>query len=169
MTDADNPYMGKSLEQESQIEYLKKQIEILSKSNFDKVKDFHEKCYQDRDPSTPTIPSKKMKELCYKLIAEEFKEAAHEFGYDIEIKIVAEHDNWMDMKKVAKELSDVLVVTYGAGASVGIDMDEAFDAVHESNMSKLDKDGKANFREDGKLLKSNLYREPDMSIIYKEK
>lgn len=35
-------------------------------------------------------------------------------------------------------LSDILYVVYGMGVSVGCNMDEAFDIVHQSNMSKLD-------------------------------
>lgn len=34
-------------------------------------------------------------------------------------------------------LSDILYVTYGAGSSLGLDLDKAFSLVHESNMSKL--------------------------------
>ena len=39
---------------------------------------------------------------------------------------------------------------------------EAFKEVHRSNMSKLDENGKPIFREDGKILKSNLYSPPNL-------
>ena len=42
-----------------------------------------------------------------------------------------------DMNEVTDALADILYVVYGAGVSFGIDLDEAFRIVHESNMSKL--------------------------------
>ena len=42
-------------------------------------------------------------------------------------------------------------------------MDAIFDRVHESNMSKLGDDGKPIYREDGKVLKSSKYKEPDLN------
>ena len=42
-----------------------------------------------------------------------------------------------DMKETIDALSDILYVVYGAGSSFGINLDVAFDMVHESNMSKL--------------------------------
>ena len=41
----------------------------------------------------------------------------------------------------------------------------AFDEVHRSNMSKLDENGNPIFREDGKVIKSNLFSEPDLKFI----
>ncbi len=42
---------------------------------------------------------------------------------------------------------------------------EAFHRVHESNMSKLDEDGKPVRREDGKVLKGPCYEPPVMSDL----
>lgn len=42
---------------------------------------------------------------------------------------------------------------------------DAFDEVHQSNMSKLDENRKPIFREDGKVIKSNLFSEPDLKTI----
>jgi len=47
--------------------------------------------------------------------------------------------------EIAKELADVLYVTYGCAAELGIDLDKVFKKVHESNMTKgtrLDSGGK---------------------------
>lgn len=44
----------------------------------------------------------------------------------------------------------------------------AFDEVHRSNMSKLDENGNPIFREDGKIMKSNLFIEPDLKSILKK-
>ncbi len=45
------------------------------------------------------------------------------------------------------------------------DLDEALNRVHESNMSKLDEDGKPIYREDGKVLKGPNYKPPDLSDL----
>ena len=44
-------------------------------------------------------------------------------------------------------------------------MAEVFQEIQRSNMSKLDKNGKPIFREDGKVLKSNLYFKPNIKKI----
>jgi len=41
-----------------------------------------------------------------------------------------------NMKEVIDALSDILYVVYGAGSSLGIDLNQSFNIVHESNMSK---------------------------------
>lgn len=67
--------------------------------------------------------------------------------------------------QIAKELTDLLVVTYGAGAAYGIDLDACFAEVHRSNMSKLGEDGRPIYREDGKIMKGPNYREADLKDI----
>ena len=42
---------------------------------------------------------------------------------------------------------------------------DAFDEVHRSNLSKLDENGEPIFREDGKVMKSHLFSEPDLKTI----
>jgi len=68
---------------------------------------------------------------------------------------------------IAKELTDLLYVVYGTAAAYGIEIDECFDAVHKSNMSKLNADGKPSYREDGKILKGDLYKPADLTDIVK--
>lgn len=43
--------------------------------------------------------------------------------------------------------------------------EEAMDRIHASNMSKLDGEGNPILREDGKILKSGLYQEPDLTDL----
>ena len=45
-------------------------------------------------------------------------------------------------------------------ATFGWNFDVAFNRVHASNMSKLGEDGKPIYREDGKIMKSNMYKAP---------
>jgi len=66
---------------------------------------------------------------------------------------------------IVKELVDVLYVTYGTLAAMGIDANEAFKRVHESNMSKLGDDGFPIRRHDGKVLKGPNYKEPNLSDL----
>ena len=64
-----------------------------------------------------------------------------------------------------KELSDLVYVCYQYAANMGWDLDEALRRVHQSNMSKLDEDGKPTYREDGKVLKSANYQPPTLSDL----
>ena len=61
---------------------------------------------------------------------------------------------------VLKELVDVVVVCVGMADTYGWDFDTAFSRVHDSNMSKLDDEGKPIYRDDGKVLKSKNYKYP---------
>lgn len=72
-----------------------------------------------------------------------------------------------DMEKrinLVKELSDLVFVCYQFAAAFNIDLDEAMIRVFNSNMSKLDENGQAIFREDGKVLKGPNYQKPDLSV-----
>ena len=72
-----------------------------------------------------------------------------------------------DMEKrinLVKELSDLVFVCYQFAAAFNIDLDEAMFRVFDSNMSKLDENGNAIFREDGKVLKGPNYQKPDLSV-----
>jgi len=76
-------------------------------------------------------------------------------------------DNPDDMDKrvnLVKELSDLVFVCYQLAAAFNIDLDEAMVRVFDSNMSKLDENGQAIFREDGKVLKGPNYQKPDLSV-----
>ena len=45
---------------------------------------------------------------------------------------------------------------------------EVFEEIQRSNMSKLDANGKAIYREDGKVLKSELYFKPNIKKILED-
>ena len=61
--------------------------------------------------------------------------------------------------KASRALNEYLLV-YGDDVFM-----EAFDRVHQSNMSKLGADGKPIYREDGKVLKGPNYKKPDLSDL----
>ena len=66
-----------------------------------------------------------------------------------------------------KELADLVYVCYQYAENMSWNLDEAMNRVHESNMSKLDKDGKPIYRDDGKVLKGPNYKPPDLSDLVK--
>ena len=71
--------------------------------------------------------------------------------------------NENDILEVADALTDILYVTYGAGHAFGIDLDQCFEEVQKSNMSKLGKDNKPIYNEQGKVMKGPYYFKPDLS------
>ena len=124
-------------------------------SNFDDVKAFM-KAFKQPVSEKAAFPDYKIVDLRYDLIQEEVFELSEAIDH-------------ADIVGVADALADILYVTYGAAASFGIDLDACFKEVHRSNMSKLDANGQPIYREDGKVLKSELYSKPDLSpILFKE-
>ena len=117
-------------------------------SNFESVKKFMETFGQEiREKAS--FPNDKITSLRYELIKEELNE-------------LKEAIDSKDIKEVADALTDILYVTYGAGHAFGIDLDKCFKEVQNSNMSKLDKDGKPIFNDKGKVMKGPYYFKPDL-------
>lgn len=72
-----------------------------------------------------------------------------------------------DLVEVADALGDLLYILCGTILKHGLQdkIVEVFNEIQRSNMSKLDKDGKPIYREDGKVMKSELYFKPDIQSI----
>lgn len=72
-----------------------------------------------------------------------------------------------DLVEVADALGDQLYILCGTILKHGMQhkIAEVFEEIQRSNMSKLDKDGNAIYREDGKILKSDLYFKPNIASI----
>ena len=72
-----------------------------------------------------------------------------------------------DLVQVADALGDKLYILCGTIISHGLQhkIVEVFEEIHRSNMSKLDADGKPIYREDGKVMKSELYFLPNIESI----
>lgn len=124
-----------------------------SLSNADKVEEFHLAMGMTNGKWPPTEDEITLR---MKLIDEENEEVFQEFH----------QANGLKKEKIAKELADLLYVVYGTAVSFGIPIDEVFDEVHKSNMSKL-VDGKPVKREDGKVLKGPNYKPPQFDHIFK--
>ena len=72
-----------------------------------------------------------------------------------------------DLVEVADALGDMMYILCGTIIEHGLQhiIEEVFDEIQRSNMSKLDHDGKPIYREDGKVLKGPNYFKPDFSKI----
>ena len=118
-------------------------------SNFSKVGTFM-KTFGQELKDKPAFSTDKINKLRIDLIKEELEELTE-----------AMKNN--DLLEVADALTDILYVTYGAGHAFGIDLDKCFEEVQNSNMSKLDENGKPIYNETGKVMKGPNYFKPDLS------
>lgn len=75
-----------------------------------------------------------------------------------------------DMVEVADALGDMLYILCGTILEHGMQykIEEVFEEIQRSNMSKLGVDGKPIYREDGKVLKGPNYFKPNIEAILKE-
>ena len=76
-----------------------------------------------------------------------------------------------DLVEVADALGDMLYILCGTIIEHGMQhkIEEVFDEIHRSNMSKLGEDGKPIYREDGKVLKGPNYFKPSIKEILESK
>ncbi len=76
-----------------------------------------------------------------------------------------------DIIEVADALGDQLYILFGTILKHGLQhkIEEVYDEIHRSNMSKLDEKGNPIYREDGKILKSNLYFRPNIKSVLDQK
>ena len=122
-------------------------------TNFEKVGTFMKTFGQDVKQN-PSFSTSKINQLRVDLIKEELDE-------------LIEAMNKKDLVEVADALTDILYVTYGAGHAFGINLDDCFEEVQNSNMSKLNKDGKPIYNDKGKVMKGPNYFKPDLNKFIK--
>lgn len=111
------------------------------------VESFH-KTFEIVVRQVPTELDSETKQLRLNLIQEEFDEFKEAMSSG-------------DLVAVAKELADLLYVTYGTAVSYGIDIEQVFQEVHRSNMSKVG----GYKRADGKWVKPPTYSPADIESI----
>ena len=114
-------------------------------TNFEKVGNFM-KTFGQEVKEKSSLSSEKINKLRIDLIEEELEELKSAM-------------NNKDLLEVADALTDILYVTYGAGHAFGINLDKCFEEVQNSNMSKLD--------ENGKVMKGPKYFKPDLNKFIK--
>ena len=90
---------------------------------------------------------------------------------DEENKEYLEAANNNDLVEVADALGDMLYILCGTILEHGMQykIEEVFEEIQRSNMSKLGEDGKPIYREDGKVLKGPNYFKPNIVDILDKK
>lgn len=126
---------------------MRKQIE--------KVKEFHD-AFGIKNAEKPTLIDLNESLLRYTLLREENEEYLE----------ACKNGN---LTEIADALGDIMYILCGTLLKHGLQnkIEEIFDEIHRSNMSKLDENGKPIYREDGKVLKGKNYFKPDVEGILK--
>ncbi len=117
------------------------------------VAEFHE-VFEIGNADIPNLLNSEQFELRHRLMLEENEEYLE----------ACRNENLVE---IADALGDQLYILFGTILKHGLQhkIDEVFQEIHRSNMSKLDAEGRPIFREDGKILKSPLYFKPNISKI----
>lgn len=120
------------------------------------VECFHDAFKIENNDSPTTAIGDNQIELRYRLMQEENDEY---------LKAAKEGD----LIEVADALGDMLYILCGTILKHGMQhkIEAVFEEIQRSNMSKLDQDGNPIYREDGKVMKSELYFKPDIHSILK--
>ena len=120
----------------------------------DMVKEFHEAFKIGNEEKPMAEIGEKDYLLRYKLMREENEEYLE----------AAENG---DLIEIADACGDMLYILCGTLLKHGLQykIEEVFKEIQSSNMSKLDVNGEPIYREDGKVMKSDLYFKPDITAI----
>lgn len=124
---------------------MKKQINAVS--------EFHNK-FKVKQADAPTLLEEDQWILRHKLMKEENQEYVEACAMG-------------DLVEVADALGDQLYILCGTILAHGLQhkIEEVFDEIQRSNMSKLGDDGEPIFRADGKILKGTNYTPPNIKKI----
>ena len=124
------------------------------KEKIEAVHAFHKAFKLGMNQSPVANLGKEKNELRFNLMDEENKE-------------YLEAANNNDLIEVADALGDMLYILCGTIIEHGMQykIDEVFDEIQKSNMSKLDINGEPIYREDGKVLKGPNYFKPNIQKI----
>lgn len=114
------------------------------------VEHFHT-VFQQKQNSEPGLLENNESQLRYNLGKEELDE-------------YLEAANEKDLIEVVDALADQLYILFGTICKHGLQnhIEQAFNLVHENNMSKLGPDGKAVIREDGKIIKPEGFKKVEL-------
>lgn len=118
------------------------------------VSDFHAASGQGR-ATEPAWPSAYVIAMRLRLLAEEHREV---------IDAVADGD----LVELADGLLDMLYVLIGTALEFGVPLGPCWLEVHASNMAKVGPDGQLRRRSDGKVLKPDGWRPPDVRRVLRE-
>ena len=132
---------------------LKHKIEQMKKQ-LNHVEKFHDTFGIPNEYTPKATISNDLIDLRFKLMAEENEE-------------YLEAAKNGDLVEVADTLGDMMYILCGTILSHGMQhkIEEVFEEIQRSNMSKLGEDGKPIYREDGKVLKGPNYFKPNIAKI----
>ena len=124
------------------------------KDKLNKVDHFHETFEIGKAENEPHFIPEKEYDLRFELMLEE--------NYEY---LQACRDN--NLVEIADALGDQLYILCGTILKHGLQhkIKEVFNVIHESNMSKLDENGKPIFNSVGKIMKGSNYSPPDLKKI----
>lgn len=107
--------------------------------------------------SSPTLNTEQIAKLRFSLMKEENEEYLEAFEQG-------------DLVQVADALGDMMYILCGTILSHGMQhiIEDVFDEIQKSNMSKLGEDGKPIYREDGKVIKGPNYQPPSLEPFLKK-
>ena len=122
--------------------------------NINKVREFHDAFKIENAKNTTADLSQNDYLLRYTLMREENEE-------------YLEACKNGDIVEIADALGDQMYILFGTLLKHGLQhkIEEVFNEIHRSNMSKLDENGMPIYREDGKVLKSSKYFRPDIKSV----
>lgn len=141
-------------------------LTLIEEEHEEWVEDFYNELAHDYDEL------KELADLLYVTAG-----AAYQYGFkDIKAIACPADESWdwtitqfvgdIASGKVTKDIFGKLIYClYAYAKHMNWDLNEAYKRVHKSNMSKLTADGKVLRREDGKVLKSDLYTPPDLKDL----
>jgi predicted HAD superfamily Cof-like phosphohydrolase len=135
---------------------LKHKIEQMKKQ-LNHVEKFHDTFGIPNEYAPKATISNDLIDLRFKLMAEENEE-------------YLEAAKNGDLVEVADALGDMMYILCGTILSHGMQhkIEEVFEEIQRSNMSKLGEDGKPIYREDGKVLKGPNYFRPNIAKIIED-
>jgi predicted HAD superfamily Cof-like phosphohydrolase len=125
------------------------------KENLNKVSEFH-RAFGQKDGKWPELIPNAEYDLRHSLMKEENDEYL-EACYN------------KSLVEIADALGDQLYILCGTILKHGMQhiIEDVFNEIHASNMSKLGEDGKPILRPDGKILKGEKYFRPDLEKFFK--
>lgn len=129
-----------------------------------KVEEFHDAFGH---PENEPFENRELMLLRIRLLDEEF----HELRQAATELLIADEPDGPDWHggrvNLLSEMADLQYVLSGMAVAFGLNLDAAFNRIHDANMRKLGPDGKPRYREDGKVLKPEDWEPADLnSLVY---
>ena len=134
------------------------------------------KLYRQEIKRSPELPNRETLLLRARLVFEEAMEFVKACGCDVNftktspdiLEVFTDPQGKPDLVEYADACGDILVVTYGALNTAGIQPQPLMEEIHRSNMSKVFPDGTIHKREDGKVLKPDTYSPADIKTVLRK-